>query len=107
MYLIAKYYLEEFKKFDIDTMILGCTHYPFLKKIISKVLGENVFIVDSAIETSKKIKEILIDMNILNIQKEPPAYQFFVSDDKQEFLNFINKIFNFNFIVNIEQVNLN
>ncbi len=56
----ARHYLEELKKKDIDTLILGCTHYPLLKGVIGKVMGDGVVLVDSAEETALKVKDCLL-----------------------------------------------
>lgn len=57
--LIAKDYLATLKKEQIDTLILGCTHYPFLKKTISKIMGKNVSLIDSTKATTEQICRIL------------------------------------------------
>ncbi|MDR0676215.1 MAG: aspartate/glutamate racemase family protein, partial [Elusimicrobiota bacterium] len=103
--MIAKSYLDEFKDYGIDTLILGCTHYPLLKNVISKVLGEKINIVDSAIETSKTVKNILYKNKKLELlySKNKGIYKFFVSDDEKNFLDFGKKILNKN-IVNIKKV---
>ena len=49
----TKTYLEPLKNHSIDTLVLACTHYPLLKPVFSKVMGENVKLVDSALETAK------------------------------------------------------
>lgn len=77
--LIAKKYLEKFKSTNIDVLVLGCTHYPVLKKIIQKIVGKNVHLIDSAKPTAKKLKEILKEENLLNT-REKAKYEFFVTD---------------------------
>lgn len=57
--LIAKDYLAKLKEEKIDTLILGCTHYPFLKKTISKVMRKNVTLIDSTKATTEKIYRVL------------------------------------------------
>jgi glutamate racemase (EC 5.1.1.3) len=66
-------------------MVLGCTHYPLLKNTIQKVMGENVILVDSGVETAKVVKEILERENLLNQSSLKPNYTFFVSDLPQKF----------------------
>ncbi len=56
---IAGRYLEELRESGIDTLVLGCTHYPLLKGTISKVMGDGVRLIDSAVETAKVVKEQL------------------------------------------------
>jgi len=83
--LAAEEYLGELRKHSIDTMVLGCTHYPLLKNTIQKVMGENVILVDSGVETAKVVKEILERENLLNQSSLKPNYTFFVSDLPQKF----------------------
>src|SRR6185369_17567213 len=54
--MTVKAYLGSFKQSGIDTLILGCTHYPLLKKAIRKYLGNTVRLVDSAEETAKEVE---------------------------------------------------
>ena len=56
---IARAYLVNMQKSEVDSVILGCTHYPLLKRTIKKVLGERVNLVDSAEETAMEVKSIL------------------------------------------------
>jgi glutamate racemase len=57
--LTAGIYLGGFREIGIDTLVLGCTHYPLLKRVIQKVMGPEVNLVDSAIETAKAVRAIL------------------------------------------------
>jgi len=84
-YLAAEEYLKELKKFSVDTLVLGCTHYPLLRDTIQKVIGENVKLIDSGVETAKVVKDILQENNLLNESKLKPDYKFFVSDLPQQF----------------------
>ncbi|MBU2444926.1 MAG: glutamate racemase [Bacteroidetes bacterium] len=84
-FLTAKEYLFSLKKFAYDTMILGCTHYPLLKNVIRKVVGENVTLIDSGIETAKQVKNILTEMNLLNPSNQKPNRKYFVSDLPHKF----------------------
>lgn len=61
---VAKRYLGGLKDKGIDTLVLGCTHYPLLKGIIQKVMGDNVRLIDSAEETASEVKEVLLGLNI-------------------------------------------
>ena len=64
-YEVAREYLRPLKEAKIDTLILGCTHYSFLKKVISDIIGPGVILVDPAISTSLTLKEVLIQKGIL------------------------------------------
>lgn len=61
--LIARYYLEEIKD-KIDTLILGCTHYPILLKTIQKVVGEGIRLIDPAVSLADEIKAFLVSQNV-------------------------------------------
>lgn len=65
-YIIAQIYLKPLKEAQIDTLILGCTHYSFLKKVISELMGPEVILIDPAVSTSLVLKEILTQKGILN-----------------------------------------
>ncbi len=79
-------YLKEFKKESIDTIILGCTHYPLLKAAIGKYL-KGVNIVDSAKEVASYTKKILETNNLLNTSNIVSKKEFYVSDEPQGFSN--------------------
>ena len=84
--LIARKYLKDIKKKDIDTLVLGCTHYPLLKKVISKVMGNGIRLVDSAVETSREIKITLEALKITRKEKSRAVRKFYVTDAPQKFL---------------------
>jgi glutamate racemase len=77
---IAEEYLRDFINLNIDTLVLGCTHYPILTKVIQRVIGENIKLVDSGIASAESVKKEL-DRNNLNTNKYSPGNrQFYVSD---------------------------
>lgn len=82
---IAKEYLNDFKKSNIDTLILGCTHYPILKKTITKVLGKKINLIDSGEEAAKEVKRILEQEHLLNNQKKNGQHKFYVTDFQKKF----------------------
>lgn len=92
---VAYRYLSEFKDRDIDTLILGCTHYPLLRSTIMKAMGEDVFLVNPAYETAVSLKRLLESKGIASgsdlIQK-PEMYDFYVSDAPRKFVEFANSI---------------
>ena len=68
---IARAYLVNMQKSEVDSVILGCTHYPLLKRTIKKVLGERVNLVDSAEETAMEVKSILNKSELYsNVEEE-------------------------------------
>ena len=62
-----------------DTVILGCTHYPIIQHYIEEVVGPNVFVLSSAEETAKEVKELLEYDNKLNTSKEQPHHVFYTT----------------------------
>jgi glutamate racemase len=77
--LVAEHYLSD--RPDLNTVILGCTHYPALKHILHTVLGDEVTLVDSAEETAKVVWNDLIDMHLLNHQRKGGTVHHLVSGD--------------------------
>ncbi len=73
------------RHFPIDTLILGCTHYPFLTETISEVMGQNVTLISSADETAREIRMILEGKNNLASGQHLPLHQFYCSGDQQLF----------------------
>jgi len=84
---VSDEYLHNFGKHKIDTMILGCTHYPILKDVIQKSLGRKVTLIDSGIETAKEVGRILSKSEMLNShgQNERTHSIFYVSDFPHKF----------------------
>ncbi|MFH1837121.1 MAG: glutamate racemase [Candidatus Omnitrophota bacterium] len=84
-YDVAKRYLEGLKKKDIDTLILGCTHYPIMKKVIGKVM-KDVTLIDSANAVSKMARKILEKKDLLRSNKRSQGWtRCYVSDDVDGF----------------------
>jgi glutamate racemase len=83
--MIAHEYLKPLKTNDVDTVLLGCTHYPLLEEIIQNALGPDVLIINSAIACAEKISKLLKEGNLQNTSKIPTSPQYFVSDDPQKF----------------------
>ncbi len=83
---IAEKYLSPLKDKGIDTLILGCTHYPLLKELLSRIMGQGVSLIDTAEATAKAVKKSLGEKNLLRKVNHKPVYKFFVSDDPEKFL---------------------
>lgn len=107
---IARRYLTELIDIDIDTLILGCTHYPLIRSTLGKIMGDAVTLVNPAYETARELKEMLEQRGLLN--QEPPAlganpYQFYVSDSAEKFKRFANSIIKYGILsaktINIEE----
>ena len=82
---IVEEYLSSLKREKIDTLILGCTHYPLLTKAIKEVMGKSVSLIDSAKEIALEVKQILGETQIMNNFKRKPRHQFLVTDRPQAF----------------------
>lgn len=82
---IARKYLSCFNKSKIDTLILGCTHYPLLRNVIQVAVGDKVKLVDPAYYTAKEAKNILVTRGIEGNRKRTGRSQFFVSDEPKKF----------------------
>lgn len=90
---VAKRYLASFQESDIDTLILGCTHYPLLRSTIRDIMGGKVNLVNPAYETAQGLRRLLEEQQIADDGKAGPAeYQFYVSDAAEKFKNFANSI---------------
>ena len=92
---IAERYLEEMKEREVDTLILGCTHYPLLRSTVRKIMGEEVVLVNPAYETAIELRELLKREHMENqgcdkMQENP--YEFFVSDEAERFRAFADSI---------------
>lgn len=83
--LVIEKYLGKFKKSYYDTLILGCTHYPLLKKTIKKVLP-SVKIIDSSVSCAVTVKNLLEKEKLLNFKKRNGKSVFYVSDRPQNFV---------------------
>ncbi len=81
----VKRYVEPMSKAGVDTLILGCTHFPVLAPVISKVLGEGVTLINMGEATAEAVKKLLEEDGILNDRKTPAKKEFFVSDKTQTF----------------------
>lgn len=82
---VAKKYLAPLTRQRIDTLILGCTHYPLLASTIHQVLGAHVALVDSAKQTAIEVRGVLMGTDALCDRRHPPRYRFFVTDEPQHF----------------------
>jgi len=89
--LTAEIYLRHLKEQGVDTLVLGCTHYPLLKGIIGEVMGEGVTLVDSAAETATRVRDILAGEGALRPEQENGNHHFFVTDVPAGFIRIGNR----------------
>ena len=78
--LTAQEYLKPVLAEGIDTLVLGCTHYPLLKALLQDVTGPAIRLVDSAEAMADIAADLLIDRRLANPYREPPTYRFYVTD---------------------------
>lgn len=91
---VVERYLQSMKDENVDTLILGCTHYPLLRSTIRAFMGEEVRLVNPAYETALELKQLLEQQNLAGtgvVEAEFP-HRFFVSDLAEEFKKFANSI---------------
>lgn len=81
------------KKIKMDTLILGCTHYPLLKPLIQDVVGERVTVISSSEETARETSTILEAEKLLNKESYQPVHEFYSTGDLDIFNKISNKIF--------------
>ncbi len=85
-HLTAKKYLDELIEEGIDSLVLGCTHYPLLKKTIGEIVSDNVILVNPAKETAKDLKDVLAKSDMLKSDSDKETkYEYFVSDIPEKF----------------------
>ena len=89
--LTAQSYLRELKDAGVDTLVLGCTHYPLLKPIIAETMGLGVTLVDSAEETARTVAEILAKKKLLRPPAEHGNHHYYVSDIPAGFIRVGNR----------------
>lgn len=107
---IAKRYLAELIDVGIDTLILGCTHYPLIRSTVGRIMGPDVALVNPAYETAHELKGLLKNMG-LESEHRPglgtELYRFFVSDAADKFQKFANSILTYGIlsakVINIEE----
>ena len=76
-------YLKPMLKFNIDHLVLGCTHYPYLIPQIKKLIGNDIIIIDSGAAVAKQTKAILKKYNLLTESNLETAHQFFINVQKE------------------------
>jgi glutamate racemase len=90
--LIAREYLAPFIGDAVDTLVLGCTHYPLLKPMIAEIVGPDVRLIDSAEETAADTRRMLA-ANELESRDGEASYRFIASDDPKQFLTLGRRFF--------------
>lgn len=83
--LAAEEYLKDLKKNKVDTLILGCTHYPLLSHTITEVMGDGTTLVNAGASVAQKVREVLTGNHLLNLSQAAPFHTFYTSDDPEMF----------------------
>lgn len=105
--LVAKEYLSPLLDQDIDTLILGCTHYPLLTDAIQQLVGEDVSLVNPAQEAAYKIEAILKAEGRLALCENTPGYEFYVSDHTSQFEQMAKEFLNKSVLMNkVEKIDI-
>ena len=101
---VIRRYVSGLKEQDIDTLIMGCTHYPLLRSTFREILGEEVQLINPAYETSIELKAILEQEELSRIPEEGNVrHEFYVSDDPERFVAFATSVLKFD-IGNAEKI---
>jgi len=82
---LAAGYLEPLREEGVDTLVLGCTHYPMLSGLIQVVMGEDVVLVSSAEETAKDVYSTLLSLDMLREGPGEPRHEFLTTGDPGQF----------------------
>jgi len=82
---IVREYLKDLQETGIDTLVMGCTHYPILRSAIGRVMGKGVKLVDSASETARDVKELLTTQGLDHRKNPEPVRRFYVTDSPERF----------------------
>lgn len=109
---IAGRYLAELIDVGIDTLILGCTHYPIIRSAIGRIMGDGVTLVNPAYETARELKQLLQEKGLESGHRPKlgtgtELYRFFVSDAADKFQRFANSILTYGIlsakVINIDE----
>lgn len=103
--VMADKYLSVFNGSDVDTLILGCTHFPLLRDTIQQSVGGNVALIDSAQPTAQELKAILEEKGLLS-NSDKPDNKFLVTDAPQRVFEIASLFFGKEVFPQIERVNL-
>lgn len=104
--VVAREYLSKFKIDKIDTLVMGCTHYPIIEKIIVGVVGNKVKIVDPGKSVAKEISNFLTFKKMLNNQRKLGKKKFFVTDLTTRFVSVAEMFLGQKILGSIQKINL-
>lgn len=101
--LAVREYINPLLKEGIDTLVMGCTHYPFLAPVIGEFAGEDVALVDPAMETVAELAEILFHNHILSDGRRNASREFYVSGNPEPFYG-VGRMLLGNIIEKVERI---
>jgi glutamate racemase len=99
----AEEYLKPLQQADIDTLILGCTHYPLLTGVISYVLGDNVSLVSSAEECAKDVYAVLTRRGLTHDEPRIASYRFLTTGSPEAFEGVGHRLMGGGLVIGVEQ----
>lgn len=105
---VIQRYLKDLQFKSVDTLILGCTHYPLLRSLFKKVAGDGVTLVNPAYETAMEVQKQLEGNGLLcdeEVAEAGEKYEFYVSDAAERFCDFANSILPYD-IERVQQLNV-
>jgi glutamate racemase len=83
--IVAREYLVPLRDACVDTLVLGCTHYPLLKPLLAEIMGDDVRLIDSAEETAAETGRVLAERGLRAHEGSTPTHRFVVSDAADHF----------------------
>ncbi|EHR62726.1 glutamate racemase [Saccharomonospora cyanea] len=92
---LAQGYLDPLVRHGVDTLILGCTHYPLLTGVLQAVMGPDVTLVSSAEETAKDVVNVLTELDLLAERPEPPEHEFVATGSAEQFARLARRFMGF------------
>lgn len=103
---IVERYLHGFREMDVDTIILGCTHYPLLSDAIRAYMGDNVALIDSGKETALYTAKLLQEYGLLSDSGAPASAEFYVSDTPADFEKYAGIFLRRNIKNSVSRINI-
>ena len=82
---VAEEYLAEMRSSRVDTLVLGCTHYPILRPVIEQVMGSQIAYIDSGEAVADVVANMLSEQGLLRTASQPPTEEFYVTDSASRF----------------------
>jgi glutamate racemase len=92
---LAQGYLEPLLSAQVDTLVLGCTHYPLLTGVLQIVMGQDVILVSSAEETAKDVVRVLTELDLFSDRGTPPRHEFMATGSAEPFARLAQRFMGF------------